>query len=123
MAIGFNDGTTQFIPDKGMNFQSTPRVLRHDFGDGYVQRTPNGLNNIPKTFSVSFNNRVRAEIDDIVAYFESLQGATAFNFTYADTNAGGNENTIKVVATSWSRTHSHDNYFSLTATLERQFEP
>ena len=59
------------------------------------KRVANGINNLKQEFSVSFATRPKAEIDDIVGFFESTNGVTAFDFTFADTNASGNEEQSK----------------------------
>ena len=35
MAIGFSNGSTTFVPDKGFSRKNTPVVFRAEFGDGY----------------------------------------------------------------------------------------
>ena len=100
MALGFSTGSSfgsrTIIPDKGMTRSNEPVIFKAEFGDGYQQRIANGINNLKQEFSVSFATRPKAEIDDIVGFFESTNGVTAFDFTFADTNASGNEETVKV---------------------------
>lgn len=124
MALGFVllDGTTTVCPDVNLQRTSTPRVLKSSFGDGYELRAADGINNINETFSVSFNNRTDSEIDDIVALFASYKGVTAFNYTYPDTNAGGNEKTIKVVCDNFTQTYVRDGYGAITASFRKVFE-
>ena len=98
MAIGFTDlGAVQRIPDKTLTRNNKPRVIKIQFGDGYEQRVQEGINNIAQSFSVAFNNRPKAEIDDIMAFLDNKAGTTAFDFTYPDTNASGNERTVKTM--------------------------
>lgn len=126
MAIGFTTsaayGSLQVIPDKGLSRQTTPNVLVASFGDGYEQRLPNGINNLNETFSISFNTRTKEEIDDIIGYLASLQGATSFDFTIPDSNNSG-ETTIKVVCPSFSQVYAFDDYYTATATFRRVYEP
>ena len=85
MAVGFQDLTgTNRVPDRTMSNAIQPRVLKVQFGDGYEQRIQDGINNLKQEFSVTFNNRPKAEIDDIVAFLNNKAGTTAFNFTYPD---------------------------------------
>ena len=123
MAIGFTDlGAVQRIPDKTLTRNNKPRVIKIQFGDGYEQRVQEGLNNITQNFSVSFNNRPKAEIDDIMAFLDNKAGTTAFDFTYPDTNASGNERTVKVVCEDYTQTYSFDDFYSCTATFRRVYE-
>ena len=123
MAIGFTDLTsTQRIPDKGLTRQTKPKVLKVSFGDGYEQRISAGINNLNQTFNVGFSNREKEEIDDIVAFLDSKNGISSFNFTIPDSNAGGNETTIKVVCETYSTAYSADNFYSCSATFRRVYE-
>lgn len=124
-AIFQNDGSniTGFsagVPvDKGFQRASTPKVHVVTFGDGYEQRIADGINNLAQTMNVTFNTRPKAEIDDLVAFFESLGGVSKFRMTIDDSN--GNE-MIKVVCKSWNQTWNYDNFYSLSTTLERVYE-
>ena len=113
---GFSDAVQ---PDKGFGRQTTMRVHVAQFGDGYEQRLTDGINTKQQTLSVSFSTRPKAEIDDLVAFFESLGGVSKFQMTIDDSN--GNE-TIKVVCKQWNQIWDFDNFYSLTATFERVYE-
>jgi len=124
-AIFQNDGSnisgfSAGVPvDKGFNRTSTPKIQSVTFGDGYEQRIADGINNLKQTMSVNFATRPKAEIDDIVAFFESLGGVTKFRMTIDDSNGA---ETIKVVCKSWQQTWAFDNFYSLSATFERVYE-
>ncbi len=126
MALGFSTGSSfgsrTIIPDKGMTRSNEPLVFVAEFGDGYQQRVANGINNLKQEFSVSFATREKAEIDDIVGFFESTNGVTAFDFTFPDTNASGNEETVKVYVTQFSQNWDYDNFYTLSATFRRVYE-
>ena len=126
MALGFSTtssfGSRTVVPDKGLNRKNTPVIFQAKFGDGYQQRIANGINNLDQEFGVSFNTRTKAEIDDIVGFFESTNGVTAFDFTFPDTNASGNEETVKVYVQDFTQTWEYDDFYSLTATFVRVYE-
>ena len=67
MAIGFNIGGVygQIIPDKNLQQQTMPRLRKMSFGDGYEQRSTKGINNTEETYSVSFKNSPKQDIDNI----------------------------------------------------------
>tara|TARA_B100001123_G_C15053993_1_gene924762 strand:+ start:106 stop:477 length:372 start_codon:yes stop_codon:yes gene_type:complete len=122
MAVGFTDLTsTVRRPDKSMTRSTKPAVHLAKFGDGYEQRLANGLNVLGETFSITFNNRTKEEIDDIVAFFENKAGVTAFNYTIPDSNNSG-ETTVKVVCDTWSKTFTFGDYYSASATFRRVYE-
>lgn len=110
MAIGFTatNVSTQIVPDRTLSGSSTANVRTAKFGDGYEQRASIGINNVSREYSLSFSNRSKTEVDDIIAFFESKNGVTAFNFTIPDTNSSS----ITTARTSGGATSS-----STTATL------
>ena len=123
MAIGFADlGNVQRIPDRGMSSQVTPSVRKISFGDGYEQRAVSGINNIAEVYNVSFNNRPKAEIDDIIAFFTNKAGVSSFNFTIPDTNSSGSERTIKVVCDSYNTTYNNNDFYSCNGSFRRVYE-
>ena len=130
MALGImqNDGSniTGFSsavqPDKSLSRKNTPRVHLAQFGDGYEQRLQDGINSLKQEISVSFQTRPKAEIDDLVAFFESLNGVTKFRFDLADSNAGSSTETIKVVCSEWEQKWEYDDYYTLDAKFRRVYE-
>jgi|TARA_B100001939_G_scaffold103755_1_gene89726 phage-related protein len=126
MALGFSTGSSfgsrTIIPDKGMTRSNEPVIFKAEFGDGYQQRIANGINNLKQEFSVSFATREKAEIDDIIGFFESTNGVTAFDFTFADTNASGNEETVKVYVSQFTQNWDYDDFYTLSATFVRVYE-
>ena len=110
MAIGFTatNVSTQIVPDRTLSGSSTANVRTAKFGDGYEQRASIGINNVSREYSLSFSNRSKTEVDDIIAFFESKNGVTAFNFTIPDTNTSS----ITTARTSGGNTSN-----STTATL------
>ena len=126
MALGFSTGSSfgsrTIIPDKGMTRSNEPVIFKAEFGDGYQQRIANGINNLKQEFSVSFATREKAEIDDIIGFFESTNGVTAFDFTFADTNASGNEETVKVYVSEFTQNWDYDDFYTLSATFVRVYE-
>ena len=127
MALGFTTsatyGSRTISPDRGIARQSNPRVLVAKFGDGYEQRIADGINSVDEVFSVTFNNRSAAEIDDITGYFASLKGATSFTYTIPDDNASGNELAIKVVCQTYNQSYNYDGFYSVSAVFKRVYEP
>lgn len=126
MPIGFTTtatfGSRDIVPDKSMARSTAPKVLLASFGDGYEQRLANGINSLAENYSLSFKTRTKEEIDDIVGYFDSLKGVTAFPFTIPDTNGAGDETTIKVVCDNYSISYDYDGFYSCSATFRRVYE-
>jgi len=121
MALGFTVGSLQVLPDKGLSRQSTPRVLKVQFGDGYEQRIAEGLNSSNENYQISYSNRPKAEIDDIAAFIDGKKGVTSFDYVIPDTNNSG-ETTIKVVCDQYNLVYVSDSSYTFTATFRRVYE-
>tara|TARA_R110000751_G_scaffold125859_1_gene227602 strand:+ start:135 stop:518 length:384 start_codon:yes stop_codon:yes gene_type:complete len=126
MAIGIKNDSNVLLatPDKSMTKASTPRVLIATFGDGYEQRIADGINTLNETYSLSFKTRLKADIDDIVAFLDGKKSVSSFTLTLPDTNntTRTGERDVKVVTTDYSVTYDYDNFYSLSVSLKRVFE-
>lgn len=126
MAIGIKNDSNVLLatPDKSMTKQSAPRVLTATFGDGYEQRIADGINTLNETYSLNFATRLKADIDDIVAFLDGKKGVNNFTLTLPDTNntTRTGERDVKVITTSYSVTYDYDNFYSLSVSLKRVFE-
>ena len=124
MTIGFllSDGITIAKPDKNLARRTQPRVLRANFGDGYEQRMPDGINSLEQMYDISFANRSPTEIDDIVSFFEDGLGVTAFEFTFPSTRAEIGETTITVVCEAWDLIYTNQIAYGCSASFRRVYE-
>lgn len=128
MALGLkqNNGnpitgfTGSVMFDKGASETPKPRVLKAQFGDGYELRAVHGINNTPRTFALSFQNRTNDDIDKLYNFFISLAGVTTCNLTIPDSTAS--EETLKVVIEDFNKTYAYDEFYSLTCTAREVFE-
>ena len=109
-------------PDKGMARATTSRTLTAQCGDGYEQRLADGINTLNQIMTVSFSTRPKAEIDDLVAFFESLGGVSKFKFNLEDSNEGSSTETILCVCDSWNQRWAYDDFYTLTTTFRRVYE-
>ncbi len=119
MAYGFLliDGVTVAAPDKMLGRGSELNTNVAQFGDGYAQRSPRGINNIKSTFNIAFVNRSELEIDDITEFFDSKNGGH-FDFTYP---YKGGEVTVQVVCESYNVTFISDAIYSCTSTFKKVY--
>lgn len=108
-----------FTADRGMTKTTTHRVLTAKFGDGYEQRVLDGLNTKNDVFSVSFNNRTRADINLLAKFFD-VNAAKAFTFTVTDHDG---DTAMKVVCSSYNVNYVRDEFHSLTCEFMRVYEP
>lgn len=96
-------GTFTYVPDRDFSKSTKPRVLLYQFGDGYAQRTPDGINNMVGTFNLVFTNRSNIEADAILAFLEANKGSDYFTWT-----PPGSSTAIKVIAQEWSEVYVTD---------------
>jgi phage-related protein len=123
MAIGFQYKTgTYAIPDRQLKKATKRKTLVATFGDGYEQRLSDGINSVRNNFSLSFNNRTIDEIDEIANFLETRLALTSFDYTFKDTNAVGEERTIKVLCDSYDVTYINDEYAALTTSFREVFD-
>jgi len=109
-------------PDKGFGRNTQMRVHLAQFGDGYESRLADGINTKKQVLSVSFSTRPKAEIDDLVAFFESLGGVSKFRFDLEDSNESSSTETIYCICDGWNQSWAFDDFYTLTATFRRVYE-
>jgi phage-related protein len=126
MTIGIKqtDGTLVATPDTALTKSSTPKVLKISFGDGYEQRIADGINSLAENYSLTFNNRTKEAIDDIVLFLDTQKNVNKFLFTMPDTNntTRTGEKDVKVVSTDYTTSYDYEDFYSLTLSLKRVFE-
>lgn len=62
------------------------KVLESDFGDGYTRATGDGMNNIRRIVSLTWDWLTAVQADEIETFIRSHKGAQAFLYTLADSN-------------------------------------
>jgi phage-related protein len=100
-------------PDRGYIEQSRARVLEAKFGDGYAQRTPDGLNNIDVELSMTFSDRPVAEIESILTFLQAHRGSVSFQWAPLDGEFH------LYVCSEWSKDWTADTHWTLNATFNR----
>jgi phage-related protein len=73
--------TFTWIPDLAPQGSHEPRMLKSPFGDGYTQRSGDGINCDLPTHSVSFSGRGTAEFLAIRSFLLALAPGEAFSWT------------------------------------------
>jgi len=109
--------TFTYTPDLAAQVQVKPRVLTAKFGDGYEQRTADGINIRPREWGLTFNTRTDAEIAPIIAFLESSNGISAFDWTPPAGSTG------KWVCENWIQTIVAKGVNNLSATFREVWEP
>lgn len=105
-----------YTPSWNSQIKRKPKVLVAEFGDGYSQRTANGINNNKEVWSLKFNKRKDSEADAIEAFLETQNGASAFLWT---TPRGVQ---ITVRCDEWNRNYAEYNNNTISATFKQEFD-
>ncbi|RYZ44874.1 MAG: hypothetical protein EOO72_05240 [Myxococcaceae bacterium] len=74
-----------FTPDYGAQADAVPRVRRAQFGDGYTQRSGDGLNPVLQRWALQFTGKSKADADALEAFLSAHAGIEAFEFVTPDT--------------------------------------
>lgn len=75
----------------------TPRVLVAQFGDGYAQRRPDGINTQEEMWNLQFDNRTAAQAAAIDAFLKARNGVDVFVWT-----PPRNTTALNVICPEWS---------------------
>ena len=71
--------TFTWSPDYGAQQPIKPKVKRAQFGDGYSQRVVDGINNLLRSWNVSFK-RSKTDADLIESFLATTKGADSFDW-------------------------------------------
>ena len=71
---GFDGTTPCWIPDQPLGRDDAVRLRVAQFGDGYAQRTLDGINALTRTWSLVWENREAAIIEAMVNYLIGRKG-------------------------------------------------
>lgn len=101
----------------GLPTKTKPRILKADFGDGYSQRAGDGINNLPREATLSWESVTGSQADVIEAFFEATGGYLAFYYTLP-----WELTARKWYATDWERNPKEYDDFSFSATVKEVFD-
>lgn len=105
-----------WVPQYGAAVESAAKVRKVQFGDGYSQRSGDGINGVSQSWRLTFRGST-AEMAAIAAFLKSKAGVSSFTFTPESTQLEG-----RYTCLSWSRTKEAKGIDSINATFEQVFE-
>ncbi|MCW2242269.1 phage tail protein [Azospirillum canadense] len=112
-----------FSPPRAPSFQSQksvqPRILKASFGDGYTQRTADGLNTMPQSWDLRWDALRATDADAIEAFFVATGGYKAFWWTPFDQ---GSPQPLKFIVESWTKAPVGTRVYSVSAKLTQVFD-
>ena len=109
--------TFSFTPSYNPQKSSAPNVRRAQFGSGYSQRSTFGINQNPKSYSLTFEVS-ETVADDIETFLDARGGTEHFDFT-----PPGESSSSKFICRQWSKSIPYKDRATIQATFEQVFEP
>lgn len=103
-------------PSPGTSRKPELKLLEAEFGDGYSQVMPAGLNHIRHTFDLKWEVLTQGQADAIEAFLERHGGSTPFLYQHAHTKAP-----VQVTCKEWGRQDEAAGLCSFTANLRQSF--
>jgi phage-related protein len=107
--------TFTWSPSYSSSLDREPRILEAAYGDGYAQRTGDGINNAPGTWNLSFDTREQSEISAIDDFLAARGGHEWFYWTPPGKTQG------KYVCKAWKASYTGLRNSSLTAVFLQNF--
>jgi len=109
--------TFSYTPSYSASAARQPRTRVSQFGDGYSQRQPDGINVLPEIWDLQFLNRDKTEGDAIDAFLALHAGVNFFEWT---TPSGV---TANFICKSWTYALDRGNNVTITGRFEQVFDP
>jgi phage-related protein len=103
-------------PSPGTADKPEVKLFKADFGDGYTQATPAGLNHIRRVLSLRWDMLIPDDCQTILDFLEDHAGCTPFYYAPSD-----EADPIKWTCEDWSDARLNNGLRSLTATLKQSF--
>lgn len=99
--------TPPIPPSAGTETDFQAKILKADFGDGYTQRSADGLNNVKRSTTLAWNNLSIDEAQALEDFFVARGGWEPFIYSLSD-----DVPRQWIVETDWKRTRDAPNTFS-----------
>ncbi|MEY2687699.1 MAG: hypothetical protein RL375_1897 [Pseudomonadota bacterium] len=109
-----------WVESAGTALEEAPRVARTQFGDGYEERAPDGLNPITQSWQLQFTGIDREVASDIVAFWRARINAAAGQEAF-DWTPLWHVDAIRVTCSRWTVTQDQTpETVSITATFKQE---
>lgn len=104
--------------DQGAKVQIKPKTINSQLGDGYVQRTPDGINTMLRKLTLSWTNLTDAEGLQIQNFFTQQAGVYPFYYT-------PNGETVQrcFVCSDWTYTYINGGFCTLSNVVFEEAAP
>ncbi|MGV1754827.1 phage tail protein [Agrobacterium sp. CG674] len=102
-------------PSPGTGHKPTVNLWEAEFGDGYSQSTPKGINHIKKSVSLTWDVLTTEQMEEITGFFERMMGNKPFYY-----KAFGNTSAVKWTCKEWEF-DTDEGLWSVKATFIQSF--
>jgi phage-related protein len=85
------------------SYDLEPKVIKAQFGDGYAQRRPAGINTQARMWSIEMRNITAEVCTDVIDFLKARNGVDVFNWTPPRTSEAQS-----VICPSWSFSYGSD---------------
>ena len=107
-----------WISDYGIQTNAKPRIREAQFGDGYSQRSADGLNSHRRTWNLKFTARRGVYADAIDDFLKARKGGVEW-FWWTPLRSPP----VKVTCRTWNKEEHSFNNVDITAEFVECFDP
>ena len=111
----------QTLPDISPDYNGSKSVefqtRTAQFGDGYTQRSPEGINNSDENTALTWSNLPKTDADTLENFFKDHKGSTAFLYTLPQSSTEE-----KFICKSYTRTPNDYDAVTMTATFTKVYD-
>jgi phage-related protein len=100
--------------DQAARMAVSQRIIQAQFGDGYSQEQPNGINNQLRMWSLTWTAMPRSARDDLVTKLLAVGKTDYFTWTAFNDTV---ERKYKVTNDGWSESYTAGNLFNISLSL------
>lgn len=120
MTIGILVGGVTITPDKNIQVKVSFKPRKEMVNNLQVRAPATSINRKREDFVISFNNRSKEVVDDLMDFFSGKGATTSFPITIPE--ASGTERTIQVVCTDFSQNiNTIEGAYSCNAKLRKVY--
>jgi len=109
-----------YRPSQSSEMEAEPKIRKVQFGDGYEQRSKDGINNNPLTFHCNFMNISSRRAHDVSNFLKDLEGYKWFWWMAPEPY---DDSLKKFVAGKHSIRYDAPNIRTITVDFKQSFEP
>lgn len=109
--------TPPIAPSYNSSTSFEPRVLVAKLGDGYEQRTADGLNITPLKGTLNFESLTKTQLDAIVDFMAAKNGIESFFYTFPEEVSAR-----LIICQKWDKVWKTSSAYALQLTVREVFD-